>query len=88
MTSRPIEIHEAREAIWVHVRATNATVEHQYELEQEFGFDPGGEAHRESKDFVVLRLTAGAEMLRALWWSAWIESEELAELRRAQGWTE
>jgi hypothetical protein len=88
MAPGPMEIADAREAIWVHVRASNATVERQYELELEHGFDPDGPADLEVTDFVVQRLTAGAEMLRALWWSAWIESEGLAAERRAQGWTE
>ena len=88
MTKKPMEFDNAREAIWVHVRATNAAVERQYELEQDFGFDPHREPPPEVKDFVVHRLTSGAEMLRALWWSAWTESEALAELRKAQGWTD
>jgi hypothetical protein len=87
MTSRPMEIEDARESIWVHVRATNATVQRQYELEKEFGFDPHLEASPELKAFVAQRLAAGAEMLRSLWWSAWIESEALAEERKARGWT-
>jgi len=88
MAPTPMEIENARKAIWVHVRASNATVELQYELELEFGFDPHQVPHPEVKDFVVQRLTAGAEMLRALWWSAWKESEGLAARRRAEGWGE
>ena len=55
-------------------------------LEKEYGFDPGSPAPEELRDFVAQRLTSGAEMLRALWWSAWVESEELAAQRRARGW--
>jgi hypothetical protein len=88
MAPSPMEIQDPREAVWVHVRASNASVVRLYELEMEFGFDPGGPADPGLTDFVAQRLTAGAEMLRALWWSAWIESEGLAAERRAQGWTE
>ena len=88
MAPDPTPLENVREAIWEHVRASNASVEHQYELEQEFGFDPNAPAPEELRNFVALRLTAGAEMLRALWWSAWVESEALAAQRRARGWTE
>lgn len=88
MSPAPMAIENAREAIWVHVRASNAAVERQYQLELDHGFDPARDPDPEVKDFVVQRLAAGAEMLRALWWSAWLESEPLAAQRRAQGWTE
>jgi hypothetical protein len=87
MAPTPMEIQDAREAIWVHVRASNATVERMYELELRYGFDPEGPAESAVTDFVAQRLAAGAEMLRALWWSAWTGSEALAAQRRAQGWT-
>jgi hypothetical protein len=80
------ELPNVREAIWDYVRASNATVERLYELEQEFGFDPESPAAPEVRNFVAQRLTAGAEMLRALWWSAWVDSEALAAERRARGW--
>jgi len=86
MTPAPLPVPDARAAIWAHVRASNATVERQYELELLHGFDPEAPPSPEVKDFVTHRLAAGAEMLRALWWSAWLESEGLAEARRAQGW--
>ncbi|MGW8266054.1 MAG: hypothetical protein ACWGSQ_06780 [Longimicrobiales bacterium] len=88
MAPGPMGIEDARKAIWIHIRDTNATVERLYELELEHGFDPDGPADPEVTDFVVQRLTAGAEMLRALWWSAWTGSEGLAAERRARGWTE
>lgn len=81
-------LEDVRAAIWAHVEESNATVERQYRLEKEFGFDPDAEASPELREFVAWRLTAGAEMLRALWWSAWVESEELAAQRRARGWTQ
>ena len=88
MAPAPRTLENVREAIWAHVKESNASVERQYELEQEFGFDPDTPAPQELRSFVTQRLTAGAEMLRALWWSAWLESEGLAAERRARGWTE
>jgi len=88
MASTPASIEDAREAIWVHIRASNAQVERMYRLEREHGFDPDAPPAPEVTEFVVQRLAAGAEMLRALWWSAWIQSDGLANQRRAQGWTE
>jgi len=88
MAPVPLPIENAREAIWVQVRASNAQVERMYELELEHGFDPDAPPAPEVTEFVVQRLAAGAEMLRALWWSAWIQSDALAAQRRAQGWAE
>ena len=88
MGSSPMALENVREAIWDHVKASNASVERQYELEQEYGFDPEAPAPEELRAFVTRRLTAAAEMLRTLWWSAWVESEALAAERRARGWTQ
>jgi hypothetical protein len=66
----------ARRAVWDHVRASHAEVERLYELEQEEGFDPFADAAPELRDFAARRLAAGADMLRTLWWSAWLESAE------------
>ena len=88
MTTDPLPVESPRDAIWSHVRASNETVEQQYRLERDHGFDPEVEAHPLTREFVIERLTAGAEMLRALWWAAWVESESMAEERRARGWSE
>lgn len=88
MDPAPRELKDVRSAIWAHVAESNQTVTEQYELEKAFGFDPEAPAPRELREFVATRMTAGAEMLRALWWAAWLESEELAEQRRARGWTQ
>jgi hypothetical protein len=78
MAPEPMEVGEVRDAVLDHVRQSNATVEELYELELEYGFDPMA-SDDETKDFVVERLVSGAEMLRALWWRAWLDSEGLAE---------
>jgi hypothetical protein len=88
MASSPMALDDVRYAIWDHVMASNACVERQYELEQMYGFDPDAPAPEELRIFVTHRLTAGAEMLRALWWSAWVESETMAAQRSARGWTQ
>lgn len=64
----------ARKAAWEHVVATNAQVEAMYRLEKEVGFDPDAPTHPATRDFAAERIAAGADMLRTLWWSAWLES--------------
>jgi len=67
----------AREAIWDQVEETHGLVEALYELEQAHGFDPDAASpHPELEAFAAERLAAGADMLRTLWWSAWLESAE------------
>ncbi len=85
MPGSPIHLGDVRNAIWEHVKASNALVERLYELEKEHGFDPEQRPHPEAREFVIERLAAGAEMLAAIWWTAWIESEALAEELRDQG---
>ncbi len=38
------------------------------------GFDPAGPLRAPTRDFAADRLAAGADALRTLWWSAWLES--------------
>jgi len=65
---------EARSAVMRHIQASHAEVETLYRLERDLGFDPGAELNPETRDFAADRLAAGAQMLAALWWSAWLES--------------
>ena len=46
-----------------------------YELDKQepFGQNTASAAH---KAFAVQRLNTGVEMLRALWWTAWLKSGE------------
>ena len=64
----------ARKAAWDHVVASNAQVETMYRLEKEVGFDPNEPMRPATRDFAASRIAAGADMLRTLWWSAWLES--------------
>jgi hypothetical protein len=86
LTSSATAFVNPREAIWEHVRRTNRSVEELYRLEMEHGFDPYSPPHPAEREFVATRLAAGAEMLRDLWWSAWVNSQDLAAQRRARGW--
>jgi hypothetical protein len=88
MAADPLFVESPRDVIWAYLNTSNETVERQYQLERDHGFDPEGESHPLTREFVIERLTAGAEMLRALWWAAWVESESMAEERRARGWSE
>jgi hypothetical protein len=86
MPASPQRLRDVRRAVWEHVRESNATVERLYELEKEHGFVVDTEPHPETVDFVVERLATGAAMLAAIWWTAWLESEELADELREEGW--
>ena len=86
MARAPRDLGEdVRAAVWEYIRQSNGTVERLYELEKAHGFTPDAPAHPEAREFAVQRLAEGAEMLRAMWWSAWRESEWVAARRRASG---
>jgi len=86
LPSSPRELENVRGAIWAHVRSSNATVEHLYELEKEHGFETDEPAHPETREFAIERLAAGAEMLAAIWWTAWLKSAAVADGLKDQGW--
>lgn len=64
----------ARAAVQAHVQQAHDRVERLYRLDRDVGFDPSAPAHAGALDFAVERLASGADMLRTLWWSAWLES--------------
>jgi hypothetical protein len=64
-------------AIWSYIRDTHEQVVPLYQLEKDVGFDPDNPTAR-TREFVIRRMAAGATMLRALWYTAWVESEALA----------
>lgn len=74
--SEPRTLHDVRADIWEFLSESNAQVETLYRLERDVGFDADSPADPAAKEFVVDRLVAGVEMLRALWWTAWIRSGE------------
>ncbi len=63
-----------------YLQRTHAEVETLYELDKRARFDEKTTAP-ENKRFAVVRLAAGAEMLRDLWWTAWITSETSAHTK-------
>lgn len=70
---RPRILRDIRIEVMAHIQRSHSRLERLYELDQEerWGADTRGAAHRE---FAIERLVAGANMLRDLWWSAWVES--------------
>jgi hypothetical protein len=82
----PRQLPNVRAAIWEHVRSSNATVDRLYQLEKELGFAVDSAPHPETREFAIERLSAGAEFLAAIWWTAWVESDAMAEGLRARGW--
>jgi hypothetical protein len=72
VSSTPQNLEHPFEDYVAYLRASNALVEKCYELEKLGGFDNEGTA--ESREFIEQRLAAGAQMLRNLWYSAWLAS--------------
>jgi hypothetical protein len=66
-------IEKPREEIWSYIRSSNALVERLYILDKEEKFSAETKSP-EHKKFVTERLAAGAQMLRDLWWTAWVTS--------------
>lgn len=64
----------AREAIMEEIQGSHALVETLFRLHRDVGFDPSAPLDPRTRDFAADRLAAGAETLRSLWWSAWLES--------------
>jgi hypothetical protein len=57
-----------------YLRASHQYVEKVYQLEKAGEFD--GEGTSESREFIRQRLAAGAQMLRDMWYSAWMQSAQ------------
>jgi hypothetical protein len=64
-----------RPAVWTFLEQSHGRLERLYELDnlEPFGARTRSPAHRE---FALERLSAGADMLRDLWYTAWITSRE------------
>lgn len=73
---QPRVIENPRAEIIAYLRESNSFVEQLYQLERRAKFDAQTTAP-EHKRFAIERLVAGVEMLRALWWTAWMKSETL-----------
>lgn len=81
MNERPRTLRNMRIETMAHIQRAHARLERLYELDQveAWGEETRGAAHRE---FAIERLVAGANMLRDVWWSAWVESAEAEPERR------
>jgi hypothetical protein len=64
---------DVRDEVFTYLYRTFSEVERLYRLERDVGFDPERAASPAARDFTADRLAAGAQMLRVLWWSAWLE---------------
>ncbi|MGI8508118.1 MAG: nuclease [Gemmatimonadaceae bacterium] len=72
-TPHAVPIGQLRPAILAYLRRSNSEVEHLYALDKQAPFDAQTTAP-ENKHFAAERLAAGAQMLRDLWWTAWVTS--------------
>jgi hypothetical protein len=76
INAQPRVIENPRAEILAYLRNSNSLVERLYQLDKQAKFDKQTTAP-ENKQFAIDRLVAGTEMLRALWWTAWVKSETL-----------
>lgn len=70
----PRTLDNPRAEVMKFLRASNAQVTRLYEIEKRNTFNDQTTAP-ENKEFAVERLIAGIQMLRDLWWTAWVKSE-------------
>ncbi len=71
--SNAVAVGGLRPAIVAYLRTTNGEIEHLYQLDKAAPFDANTTAP-DNKQFTAARLAAGAQMLRNLWWTAWVTS--------------
>lgn len=81
MNPRPRTLTSIRLEVMAYIQRSHMRLERLYELdlEERWGAETRGSAHRE---FATERLVAGSNMLRDLWWSAWVESAQPEPQRR------
>lgn len=75
---------DVRGAVVGYIQASNHQVEELYRIDRDHGFHPDQPAHPVSLAFAAERIAVGAEMLRDLWWTAWVASAAVAA-RRSEG---
>jgi hypothetical protein len=69
----PQVLANPRAAIWTHLRASHTLVNRLYALDKQAEFNATNTS-ADHKKFAVDRLNAGINMLRDLWWTAWVKS--------------
>ena len=72
-TQAPQVFPNVRQAIVAYLKTSNAQLERLYELDKVAPFR-AETSTAETKAFVATRLAAGAAMLRDIWWTAWVTS--------------
>lgn len=73
VAEKPRVVEKPREELWEYLKASNKLVEPLYILDKKEQFSATNNSP-EHKKFVSDRLAAGAQMLRDLWWTAWVTS--------------
>jgi hypothetical protein len=74
VSATPRELADPFQDYLTYLHDSNLLVEKVYQLEKAGGFD--GEGTAEARDFIRHRLAAGAQMLRNLWYTAWLQSAQ------------
>ncbi|MEP7340206.1 MAG: hypothetical protein ABI977_20905 [Acidobacteriota bacterium] len=77
VNEKPRLVEKPREELWDYLKASNKMVEPLYILDKKEPFSAANNSP-EHKKFVSERLAAGAQMLRDLWWTAWVTSTPAA----------
>ncbi len=77
VAAAPRVVEKPREELWDFLKASNKLVEPLYILDKKEAFSAANNSP-EHKKFVAERLAAGAQMLRDLWWTAWVTSAPVA----------
>jgi hypothetical protein len=74
MSPTPRRLNDPFQDYLSYLRQSHTLVEKTYQLEKDGGFDGAGTPA--SREFIKQRLAAGAEMLRDLWYTAWLDSAQ------------
>lgn len=72
---QPDRIQDVHASVMQYLMTTRSHLNELYDLDRAEPFGPDTKA-ADHKQFAVTRLVAGADMLRALWWTAWVKSGE------------
>lgn len=74
----PRLLNNPRAEVLAYLRTSNTQLERLYQLDRLARFDANTTALA-NKMFAVERLVAGVEMLRSLWWTAWVKSSGVGD---------
>jgi hypothetical protein len=74
INKQPRTLDNPRAEVLKYLRDSNSQVTRLYEIDKRNAFNEQTTAP-ENKEFAIERLVAGVQMLRDLWWTAWVRSE-------------